>query len=226
MRFLLALLLLLAGGSPNLRAQGGDINKMLLDITRADIAKGRQAVAMWMPMDFFVAAGQAQAANLDPAELRKALAILDDFTVMMVNAKSDGEDGQVALSTAQLRTTAVLLDAKAREVKALLDLPPKLDLMLAGMRQAMSAQAGGADFRILVFPAKDADGKPLANPTQRGTLLLRINKVETYPGSEFTWRTPLASFVSPMNCTKCQESIQPAWSFCPWCGTTVQAKGK
>lgn len=222
-RLLLATALLLAPLGAQVRP-AGNINEMILDIMRTDLAKDKEGLAMWAPMEFFLAAGSAQAPGVDPKEMAKDLAFLADYTVVMVQAKTSGEDGPVSLTTAQLRAHATLTNETGQSVAPLADLPPKVESMLSVVRQSLSAN-GGRDFRLLVFPAKDAQGKPfLASPIRKGTLSLRVGKAEGFPGMTLSWRTPLSSFVQPVTCAKCGEALQAAWSYCPWCGQTAPSK--
>lgn len=222
-RLLLAATLLLTPLGAQDRPSG-NVNEMVLDIMRTDLAKDKEGLAMWAPMEFFLAAGSAQAPGVDPREMAKELAFLADYTVLMVQAKTSGEDGPVSLTTAQLRVHAVLVNEVGQTVTPMTDLPPKVESILSVVRQSMSAN-GGKDFRLLVFPAKDAKGKPfLASPTRKGALILRVAKVEGFPGMALTWRTPLSSFVQPVACAKCGEALQAAWSFCPWCGQASATK--
>lgn len=220
-----ALLLSLAGP---LAAQGrpaGNVNDMILEVMRTDLGKDRQSMAMWLPTEFFIAAGVAQVPGLDPKEMEKELAFLQDYVVFMVQAKTMGEDGATNLSTAQLRALATLVDETGRTVKPLSELPPKVESLLNVVRQGFATQRGGEDYRLLVFPGRET-GSPraFASPTRRGGLTLKLAKSEGFPGMALTWKTPLASFVQPVSCGKCKEPLQPAWSFCPWCAQPVAAK--
>lgn len=225
LRILLSVVLCLAGGL--LRAQArpaGNINDMLLDVMRTDLGKGREGLAMWIPREFFLAAGQNQAPGTDPAAMEKELSFLSEVTVFMVRAKAMSEDGPINLTTAQLRAHTTLTNEAGQSVKALKDLPPRTEAMLNLVRQGM-ASSGGGEFRLLVFPLKDAAGKPfLAGPTRRGQIRLQVEAAEGFPGMTLVWKTPLSAYVQPVHCAKCGESLQAAWSFCPWCGTAVAAK--
>lgn len=226
MRALLLLAAILGSAAIPLRAQTGrpgNVNDMILEVMRTDLAKDKEAMAMWLPQEFFVAAGMAQAPGLDPKELEKELAFLKDYAVFMVQAKSKGEDGAVALSTSQLRAVATLVDESGRSVKPLAELPAKVEATLNAVRQGFSAK-GREEFRLLVFPGRSQDSTQImASPTRRGAISLRLAKVDAFPGMALTWKTPLASFVKPVACAKCGEPLQPAWSFCPWC---AQPAGK
>lgn len=224
--WLLVAAILLSGAAPA-AAQGrgpGNVNDMILEVMRTDLGKDKEGLAMWLPQEFFVAAGLAQAPGLDPKELEKELAFLLDYAVFMVQAKTSGEDGAVHLSTAQLRTAATLVDASGRSVKPLTDLPPKVEATLNAVRQGFASK-GREEFRLLVFPGRGTDGKqPFASPVRRGAVSLKLAKVGEFPGMTLTWKTPLASFVQPVACGKCKEPLQPAWSFCPWCAQAVPAR--
>lgn len=202
---------------------GLDVNKMVPDIMRMDMAQGKEGIAMWCPTLFFVAAGLSQAPTTDPKDLERELAILDDFTLFAVQAKVATEDGAKVLSTAALRDAAVLVDAKGREIRPLTEFPPKVEMLLSAMRNGM-ANNGASEMRILVFPGKDADGTRLGVPSRPGTVTLKVKAAGGYPGSTFAWRTPLTSFVAPSACLKCRETLQPAWTYCPWCGEPTKTR--
>lgn len=226
MRTLFLLAALLISAAAPAAAQGrapGNVNDMILEVMRTDLGKDKEAMAMWLPQEFFVAAGMAQAPGLDPKEMEKELGFLLDYAVFMLQAKSNGEDGPVHLSSVQLRAAATLVDEAGRSVKPLTDLPPKVEATLNAVRQGFAAK-GREEFRLLVFPGRGADGKPFASPSRRGAVTLKVAKVGEFPGLALTWKTPLASFVQPTACGKCKEPLQPAWSFCPWCAHPVSAK--
>jgi len=208
-----------------LRAQAPvNVNDMILEVMRTDLGKNKEAMAMWLPQEFFLAAGLAQAPGLDPKELEKELDFLLDYTVFMVQAKTKGEDGPQSLSSAQLRAHTTLVDEAGRVVKPLSELPPKVDSMLNLVRQGFASR-GNEDFRLLVFPGRDAATKRLfASPIRKGALTLKLDKVEAFPGMSLAWKTPLASCVKPMPCLKCGEMVQAAWSFCAWCGRPAGGK--
>lgn len=228
MRVLLLLAAILGLAALPLQAQAqagrpGNVNDMILEVMRTDLGKDKEAMAMWLPQEFFVAAGMTQAPGLDSRELEKELAFLKDYAVFMVQAKTKGEDGPVSLSTSQLRALATLVDESGWSVKPLTELPAKVEATLNAVRQGFSAK-GREDFRLLVFPGRNQDGGSLmASPTRRGAISLRLAKADAFPGMALTWKTPLASFVKPVACAKCGEPLQPAWSFCPWC---AQPAGK
>lgn len=228
MRLLLLLAVFLMSTAAPLGAQGrppGNVNDMILEVMRTDLGKDHQNMAMWLPPEFFVAAGVAQVPGLDPKEAEKELGFLQDYAVFMVQAKVMGEDGAISFSTSQLRAMATLVDEAGHSVKPLTELPPKVESMLNVVRQGFASQRGGEDYRLLVFPGREAGAKrAFASPTRRGMITLKLAKTETFPGMSLRWKTPLASFVSPVACAQCGELLQPAWSYCPWCAKPAPAK--
>lgn len=220
MRSLLLFAALLLAFPLPLGAQGRppvNVNDMVLEVMRTDIGKGRESMAMWLPQEFFVAAGMSQAPGLDPKDLERDLEVLLDYAVFMVQAKIDGEDGSMSLSSSQMRAAATLLDETGRAVTPLAELPPKVEAILNAVRMGFASK-GNEDFRLLVFPGRDAQTKRLfVSPTRKGALTLKLAKVGDHPGMSLTWKTPLSSCVKPSTCAKCTEPLQAAWSFCPWC---------
>lgn len=227
MRRLLFVAILLLGLPPVLKAQAPspvNVNDMVLEVMRTDLGKNKEAMAMWLPQEFFLAAGLAQSPGLDATGLAKDLDFLLDYAVFMVQAKAKGEDGPKSLSTAQLRASTVLVDETGHAVKPLSELPPKVESMLNLVRQSFASR-GNEDFRLLVFPGREGAGKRLfASPLRKGSLTLKVGKVDEFPGMAMSWKTPLASCVKPRPCGKCGESFQAAWSYCPWCGQAGGAR--
>ncbi|GLH72954.1 hypothetical protein GETHLI_14560 [Geothrix limicola] len=227
MRSLLLVATLLIGLSPVLSAQTSgpvNVNDMVLEVMRTDIGKDKEGMAMWLPQEFFLAAGMAQSPGLDSGSLAKDLDFLQDYSVFMVQAKTKGEDGPRSLSTAQLRASTSLVDEAGRAVKPLSDLPPKVENLLNLVRQSFASR-GNEDFRLLVFPGRTgADKRVFASPLRKGSLTLKVGKVDEFSGMTMTWKTPLASCVKPRPCAKCGETFQAAWSYCAWCGQAGGAK--
>jgi hypothetical protein len=220
--WLAAVLLVLAAP---LEAQGhANVNEMVLEVMRTDLGKDRESMAMWLPQEFFLAAGLSQAPGLDRQKLEQELDFLSDYAVFMVQAKTKGEDGPASLTTAQLRAIATLADEDGKTLKPLSELPSRVEELLNVMRQGIASK-GNTEFRLLVFPGREHGSKRLfISPTRRGTVTFKLAKTTEFPGLVLTWKTPLSSFVKPSACAKCKQPLQAAWSFCPWCAEPAGSK--
>ncbi|HEX7956048.1 MAG TPA: hypothetical protein VF508_03845, partial [Pyrinomonadaceae bacterium] len=92
--------------------------------------------------------------------------------------------------------------------------------LLGMMKPVLSNVIGktGENLHFFIFPATDASGRKLADPSKEGTLKLKLG------ADEFKWRLPLSSLLPPKVCPVDGEQMSGAWKFCPWHGEKLAPK--
>lgn len=97
----------------------------------------------------------------------------------------------------------------------------KKDLLVrfftAAWEKILAPQYGPAGNALIFFffPAEDAQGRTIANPTEEGTFALLVGE------HEFIWELPLSSFLRPKTCPACGRELSGAYNFCPYDGTEL-----
>jgi hypothetical protein len=223
--------LLGALGAAPTRAQQAEPSKVDLGAFTREIMilrmeGNQQQLAMWMPPEFFVEAGMAESG--DPRkQVEKEVAFLRPFLTIIVQCGADDELGRTAyLSEQAVRARAELALPDGSTLSPLKNVPPKVAAALAGMKAAIAAEgdAGSNNMHVLVFPAKDRDGRTIAEAGGKGKLTLNLKPHAPFSAASFTWHTPFDALIPPVACSKCQEPLSGKWTFCPYCGTKAPAR--
>lgn len=203
-----------------------DMNAILKEVMKLAIESKQQALAIWTPYEFYLAAGQMENPQLTDAEGEKELGLLRNYVVLAVQVAVDDDEGRkVGFPESSLRAMARLRFADGKTVRPLTpqELSPKLAATLGAVRGAMQ-QGSAQAMEILVFPNKTPEGTPILRATQPGRVTLELENSGLFRATSFTWRTPLDALVEARACTKCQEPTSAAWAFCPYCGQSVTRK--
>ncbi len=78
---------------------------------------------------------------------------------------------------------------------------------------------------VLIFPARDKDGKDIVDVTRQDRFTLVLKADKDYPEAVCMWHTPFDALTPVPPCAKCGEQSSAKWSFCPWCGQKLPASG-
>jgi len=195
---------------------------LITELMRVHLDGQKTDMAIWLPFEGFVAIAESQGG--DHAAAERDVAILKRYQILMVTRLVDDGTGNKNFATEeQLRDSVVLRGADDLEVKALATVPPQVSAMAAGMRQAMAAQGGenGANMRLLFFPAA-VKGKTLVDVPNKGKLTLVCKPIGDFDAYTCDWRTPLDALHGMDTCPHCHELVSGKWSFCPWCGQSLE----
>lgn len=204
-----------------------DINALMLETMKIDMAGHNQTFVMWLPYDVFKAITAASGKVEDPAELEQGLAPLLDYQIFMVHRSSKQDDGsERILGKAELDAAVSLRDAAGRSFAPLKSeaLPENAKALIEVFRKSVEQNSNGTAYTVEVFPAKDAQGKPLVSMTRPDRISMVLKASEGMSATTVTWRTPYTSLSSPRACAKCGESLLASWSFCPFCGAAAKVQ--
>ena len=197
-----------------------DVGGFVKEIMALRLEGGQQHLAMWLPFEFFVAAGAAEGAT--PREvIERELAFLKSYNTLFFVASVERPDGtSVYASEAEVRKRAGLRLADGTELRPLDVVPPKLSAVVAAMK-AIMAQQGGAgreNVHIIVFPAAPAAGKSVVDVTRKDSLTLVLKADARFREVVFNWRTPFDALTAVPDCPRCKAGVSAKWTYCPYCG--------
>ena len=212
---------------PTLSARQGaamkrpDPGEFVKEILALRLEGGQQHMAMWTPYEFFVAAGLSANDKLSAEAYEKEIGFLRSYVTIFVMSSDEQPDGKDIYATeAETKRRAVLRLADGTEVGPLVNVPPKLLLVLSAMKSMMAAQ-GGADrenMHILAFPVATPSGKTVVDTSRKDSRTLVLKAAGRCRENAFTWRTPFDAATSTPPCPKCKAAMSAKWSYCPYDG--------
>ncbi|MFP3905296.1 MAG: hypothetical protein ACLFWB_13710 [Armatimonadota bacterium] len=202
------------------------VNSLMHDILRmADTGPETQAMFMWFPTEVFVAMAQANP-NTSAADVQAFKNVYSPYTAVAFSCLRANEDlTQDIIEPSTIKQNIVAIDTAGREQAPVEDIPPALSQILSILKLVARQGMGGAQvaesFDVVVFSNKSADGTQMADPTKRGEFAVKVTGVEGIPATPVTWHLPLDALMPPKYCSSCDEPVQHAWTYCPWCGAKL-----
>lgn len=188
---------------------------------RVSEKSGQYTMAWWLPHQFWEEGTKANA-GMTPEVRAQVLNGLSDYLVIaMLRAKS----ANAGLSDVQpkaeiLKNLTVELNGKAVAPLPPEQVSPVAQLLLAQLKPGMVGMAGalGTALEFVVFPAKSADGKPLVDASQDGSVKIRLYDVT------FDWRLPLGSLLPVKVDRKTGEEFPGNFQFNPFTGDKLTVR--
>ena len=183
--------------------------------------RGKDVTGMvwWIPPEFWAAsAPQLTAEDLKP---------LRQYVTIAVVAGKLAAFGVDFASDEDLFNNTTLRDANGKEYKPYKEkeVQASVQMLSTILRPVMKNLIGqmGEHLVLLHFPAKNAKGEAIADPTKKGSFSVRVRKVV---GAEqvLEWRLPLTSLSPPRFCPAGKERVKANWSFCPFHGVALDKK--
>lgn len=222
---LAALLMLSSQSAAQTPAQEkpADLGAFTKEIMALKIEGGQQHLVMWLPYEFFIAAGMSDG-TVTRESIEREMGFLKSYITMFIMSSQEKADGTEVFATeSEVRTRAAIKLADGTEVKPLMTVPPKVAAIVAVMK-AFMAQQGGADrenMHVLVFPAATPQGKPVVDTARKDMLKLQLAADARFRAASFTWRTPFDALTSVPDCPRCKAGLSAKWSYCPFCGQKI-----
>jgi hypothetical protein len=183
------------------------------------------SVAFWMPLEYWQTAmlGDKQK---DPAIAAKVLKAIESYMILAVVRLDFSPMGVVRFQDRQ--TVASGLKVTFQNAKGttqeLSPLPEEGDedvqAMLQMIKPIFASSMGklGQNFHFFVFPDRDAKGKRLADPYEKGKLTVELGNAAGKAATVMEVECPLNPLFVPRECSTCRKKAHVSWSFCPWCG--------
>ena len=212
---------------PAQKSRQPDVNAALLEAAKMDVVGDNQAIAFWLPGELLKSIGRATTTSGSGDDIDKVWESLKDYQIFIVHRSYKDADGYERVASKEDLDAAIIIrDAVGHEYPALKSstLPEQTTAILEGFRRGMEQSSKGMVYMLMVFPAKDAHGHPFMSTTRPDRLTMLMKPQGHLHAETFVWHTPFSALSVPKDCAKCGESLQAAWSFCPYCGTAVPIK--
>jgi len=170
----------------------------------------------WLPLEFWQAS-MAQEGSLTEKDLQDVAEVLSPYTMVSVAFGALGPFGGVTwLDPELLRQKTVLVDADGNEYRPYpsAEVGPDARNLISMMQPMLGSLLGamGENFNFFFFPADGVSGKPIADPSRKGSFSVKVGD-KTYE-----WRLPLGSVLPPQKCPVDDEPMPGNWQYCPWHG--------
>jgi hypothetical protein len=221
---LLAALALLRTGGALAAGFEPDMTAIIQETQKVSTEPDELSIVWWIPTEYWGVA-MAQDPTVTRAQIEQFLTLVRPYTLVAVVKAEMGMFGVKEYeSEEELRAHVWILDGKGKRYAPLADEDVKADTktFLAMMKPVLSNMIGpmGGNFHFLVFPAEDTDGRSITDVRKEGRFTVVL------AGTEHRWRLPLGSLLPPKYCEKCEEDMNGAYKFCPYCGTRLPKAAK
>ncbi|HTV52677.1 MAG TPA: hypothetical protein VME21_15920 [Steroidobacteraceae bacterium] len=196
-----------------------DFSAVMKDLEMMSRSEDRMTFVLWLPIDFWRFQLQAQA-MLTPKAIDQIITSLDPYTIIaVVDAQPEVGGAFTYTEEEKLEKMVSLEDRAGNGIQPLeLDSVSNNVKNLVQMMHPVLANAMGSmgsHFELFVFPARDKDGKPIADATKEGSLTVHVGD------RAFRYRLPLGSLLPPAVDTKTGESFPGNYHFNPFTGNKL-----
>jgi hypothetical protein len=210
----LAMLLLLGTLGVSTATVAG-VQELVRDTQRSAESAGQITTVWWMPQQFWDESLKANPAV--PAEARQqVLSSLEGYTIIAMLRARVGAAGleEVQPKAELLKNVVVESNGKVVEPVAPDQISPVAQVLLLQLKPAMAAMMGqaGQALEFVVYPSKSADGKPLMDAAQSGSMTIKLYD------QTFSWRLPLGSLMPARIDKKTGEEFPGNYQFNPYTG--------
>ena len=196
-----------------------DIPELIRDTQRVSSAPDRVRLVWWIPTEFWKVT-LARNKNITKAQVQEFLNVVRQHTIIVVVDGKRGRFGRITFTpTEALRNSVKLAATDGKTYRPLAE--DKIDAdtknLISMIKAATSNLIGpmGKNMNCFMFPAKNAKGQRMCDPKAEGFFWVHLGK------DKFRWRLPLGSLLPKKTCSKCDEKLNGAYKYCPWCGTKL-----
>ncbi|MHC5057648.1 MAG: hypothetical protein ACYTKD_23500 [Planctomycetota bacterium] len=180
---------------------------------------GKMTLVWWLPEEFW-RASMAQNPGVTKQMVQEIVDTVRPYTMVVVIDGDIGAFGGVTYrSEAVVRGKTTLKDASGRTHTPLPAdrIDPDTTNLMKMMKPLLANMAGpmGQNMHFFVFPAKDRNGKAIADATKEGSLTIAVGK------EEFAFRLPLGSVLPPKYDPKTREKFPGNYNYNPFTGTQL-----
>ena len=191
-----------------------DIDDLLRECQK--VVRGVQytGIVQWLPAEFWLAASPHT-----PEEV----AAERSYTMFAVAVARIQTMGLRWVSKGELRSHVVFRDSSGTEYAPLEGRPPDVHLIPFLFKAMMASVLGqlGEHTEVMIFPAKNRNGEPIADATRRGSFSLVFREIAGPGESIFEWQLPLTSVSPPKFCPAGGERVEAHWNYCPFHGAQL-----
>ncbi len=179
-------------------------------------------LAWWTPVEYWEACLSQNPLMAPEQTAQFTKVVLPCTTVAIVEGTVGVLGGMTFKSEAEVRTRVKLRDKDGETYAPIepAELSPDLSSLLALMKPMLANAMGplGRNMHFLVFPAKDKQGRRIADARKEGSFAVLVGE------KKYRWKLPLGSLLPPKSCPECAEELSGAFKFCPYDGTKLPEK--
>jgi hypothetical protein len=196
-----------------------DLAELTQATRRQSLDRNRTAMVWWLPEQFWDEALRSQ--NSPDAMITAMRDVVRPYVVVFALDVAMSADGTKleGRSEQALRASIQLRDAQGRPYPPLpwAEVSPRMTALLGSMQPQLASMMGkvGESFRAYVFPAKDAEGKTIADPLATGRFSVDIGDVP------LVFELPLPALIAPRTCPIDSAQFTGTFRFCPFHGVEL-----
>lgn len=202
-----------------------DLGAFVKELMVLKMEGDQSQIAIWFPFEFFLESNLAES-GANRAETERELAFLKPFHTITIQCSVEQPDGSsLYASEKEVRSRAFLKLEDGTELLPVDKVPPLVSATVAAMKTLIEAEgdAGSANMHILIFPSTKAN-KPVVDSSKKSKLTLVLRADKRFSPVTITWRTPFDSVNPSSFCSRCKEPLSAKWSYCAWCGASIDIK--
>jgi hypothetical protein len=196
------------------------VNQLLLDTQKSSPATDTLDLVWWIPPQFWETILADDAASPDASE--EIVELFGQYTVFaVVHGKVGNFGASKFLDADAIRADIRFVDIHGREHVPLepAAVDERLGVIAQMIKPLLSNLIGqlGANLQFIVFPARDADGRALADPLGDGPIAV------TLKGQQYAFRLPLGSLLPARRDRTSGETFPGSYDFNPYTGAALEA---
>lgn len=201
-----------------------DLTALIQETQRTPQRAGEITVVWWIPEEYWQVSF-AQNRSITESQAEEFIKIISPYMLIVVVEGKIGMFGGVTYkSEADIRSTIQIKDRQGVSYLPLNEdeIDPEAKNLLSAMKPTFANMLGpvGENMHFFLFPAKDKEGRTIAEAGKEGSFSVILGE------RELRWRLPLSSVLPPKVCPTCKEKLSGAYKFCPWDGTELSKKSE
>lgn len=217
--FLICLSLLITGGASFPQAGMIDLNALTQETQKTSRKTDEVSLLWWIPEEFW-RASLSQNSDLSVTRAEEFLKVLRPyFALVVIDGRMGPLGGLTFKPEAMIRESVQLIDASGKRYRPIHNdsLDGDIRNLLQMFKPILSNMLGplGQNMHFLLFPARDSRGSMIADARKEGGFSVLLGN------AEYKWRLPLGSLLLTKTCPVDGESLNGAWTFCPWHGARL-----
>lgn len=196
-----------------------DLQAVAQETQKMSQASDEMTLVWWLPEQFWQAS-LAQDHTVTKAQTDQFLETLRPYIMIAVIDGRMGAFGGVTYKSEEaVRSTARLKDAQGRSYVPLNEFAVDADTknLLQMLKPVIVNMLGpmGQNMHFILFQSKSKDGRPIADPTKKGTFKVVVAE------KEFKYRLPLGSVLPPKYDPKTGERFPGNYNYNPFTGSNL-----
>jgi hypothetical protein len=215
-----AVLLFAAAGF--LYAGGNNLQKMVQETQKWESGENVYRLIWWIPTEYWKESFKNEK-NMSPQEVKDFCNTVDEYIVVCVVDATLSPFGSISCSpreSVKNKISIKINEGPSLKPLSETDLSGDAQNLFSAMKPIMANMLGqlGKGMEFFCFKAKDANGKKLLNPKEKGLLTVSFGK------SSYKFRLPLGSLLPPKYDPETGEEFPGNYIFNPYTGKKLIRK--